>query len=225
MTFMNPIKRIIPFVISLLILPVISFAAPEQDPIIIQHQKLNAKRLQPNAVPNSTGQWTRIEIPLFAKENPDDKANNKKWIRNVDVDLTLIYKDQNAKGANDFIVLRSKARLFALEINKKIPVVFYIPSEAYDIYRLSAEPFAWKIEISIEGTPIELNKDNMKTMLSKNIFKGNNPRANYERFMKLVETAAKANEGVLMPLPDCPYNVKFFEYSKPQPIPNYLPTK
>ena len=184
---MNPIKRIIPFVISLLILPVISFAAPEQDPIIIQHQKLNAKRLQPNAVPNSTGQWTRIEIPLFAKENPDDKANNKKWIRNVDVDLTLIYKDQNAKGANEFIVLRSKARLFALEINKKIPVVFYIPSEAYDIYRLSAEPFAWKIEISIEGTPIELNKDNMKTMLSRNIFKGNNPRANYERFMKLVD--------------------------------------
>ena len=53
-----------------------AFAAPsKEDPIIIQHSKLDAKRLQPGAVPSSSGQWTRIEIPLFAKENPDNKLN------------------------------------------------------------------------------------------------------------------------------------------------------
>ena len=114
-----------------------AFAAPsKEDPIIIQHSKLDAKRLQPGAVPSSSGQWTRIEIPLFAKENPDNKANNQKWIRNVDVDLVLVYKDQMAtdkRSLDSLIVLRSKAKLFALEINKKTPVVFYIPSEAYEI--------------------------------------------------------------------------------------------
>ena len=92
---MNPIKRtFIAFVAATA--AAVAFAAPKDDPIIIQHTKLDAKRLQPNAIANSTGQWTRIEIPLFAKENPDNKANNQKWIRNVDVDLTLVYKDQMA---------------------------------------------------------------------------------------------------------------------------------
>lgn len=224
---MNPIKRIL---ISFVAASFIScaFAAPSEDPIIIQHTKLNAKRLQPSAISNSSGQWTRIEIPLFAKENPDAKANNQKWIRDVDVDLILMYKDQNAvnkKSLDSLIVLRAKARLFALEINKKIPVVFYIPSEAYDIYRLSKDPFAWKIEISINGTPIELTKKNVKTMLSKNIYKNDDPKKVYEAFMKLVEKSAKINDGVLMPLPDCPFNVKMYEYSKSSLIPNYLPSK
>ena len=206
-----------------------AFAAPsKEDPIIIQHSKLDAKRLQPGAVPSSSGQWTRIEIPLFAKENPDNKANNQKWIRNVDVDLILMYKDQMAtdkRSLDSLIVLRSKAKLFALEINKKTPVVFYIPSEAYEIYRLAADPFAWKIEVSINGTPIELTKQNIKTMLSRNIYKNDDPKAVYESFMKLVEKSAKVNDGVLMSLPECPFNVKLYEYGKSQLVPNYITTK
>ena len=206
-----------------------AFAAPsKEDPIIIQHSKLDAKRLQPGAVPSSSGQWTRIEIPLFAKENPDNKANNQKWIRNVDVDLVLVYKDQMAadkRSLDSLIVLRSKAKLFALEINKKTPVVFYIPSEAYEIYRLAAEPFAWKIEVSINGNPIELTKQNMKTMLSRNIYKNDDPKAVYDSFMKLVEKSAKVNEGVLMSLPECPFNVKLYEYGKSPIVPNYITTK
>ena len=190
--------------------------------------KLEAKRLPPSSIANSTGQWTRIEIPLLAKENPDDKANNQKWIRNVDVELTLMYKDQKAgkkASLDDLIVLKAKARLFALEIGKKTPVVFFIPSEAYDIYRLAQEPFAWKIDLAVGGTPIELTKQNIKTMLSRSIYKNGDPQKAYEGFLKLVEKSAKVNEGVLMALPECPFNVKVFEYGKSYSIPNYLPTK
>ena len=224
---MNPIKRIF-LALAAATAAAVAFAAPKDDPVIIQHTKLDAKRLQPTAISNSTGQWTRIEVPLFAKENPDNKANNQKWIRNVDVDLTLVYKDQMAtdkRSLDSLIVLRAKAKLFAIEVNTKTPVVFYIPSEAYDIYRLSAEPFAWKIEISVNGTPIELSKQNMKTMLSKNIYKNDDPQKVYESFMKLVEKSSKVNQGVLMTLPECPFNVQMYEYSKSPIVPNYLPQK
>ncbi len=223
---MNSIKRLLCFVSAILFGAAALMA--KDDPVIIQHNKLEAKRLPPSSIANSTGQWTRIEIPLLAKENPDDKANNQKWVRNVDVELTLMYKDQKAgkkASLDDLIVLKAKARLFALEIGKKTPVVFFIPSEAYDIYRLAQEPFAWKIDLAVGGTPIELTKQNIKTMLSRNIYKTGDPQKAYEGFLKLVEKSAKVNEGVLMALPECPFNVKVYEYGKSYSIPNYLPTK
>ena len=79
--------------------------------------------------------------------------------------------------------------------------------------------------MSINGTPIELTKQNIKTMLSRNIYKNDDPKAVYESFMKLVEKSAKVNDGVLMSLPECPFNVKLYEYGKSQLVPNYITTK
>ena len=90
---------------------------------------------------------------------------------------------------------------------------------------MAQEPFAWKIDLAVGGTPIELTKQNIKTMLSRNIYKTGDPQKAYEGFLKLVEKSAKVNEGVLMALPECPFNVKVYEYGKSYSIPNYLPTK
>ena len=45
-----------------------------------------------------------------------------------------------------------------------------------------------------------------------------------ENYNKLVSKAASANEGVLLPLPDCPFNVQWYEYFKNtnQKIPTYI---
>ena len=57
------------------------------------------------------------------------------------------------------------------------------------------------------------------------IYKNDDPQKVYESFMKLVEKSSKVSQGVLMTLPECPFNVQMYEYSKSPIVPNYLPLK
>ena len=125
----------------------------------------------------------------------------------------------------NMIVLKNKARLFALKVNAKTPVVFYIPSEAYNVYRLSKEPFAYSIELSANGAAVALTRENLKTLLSASIVKAGDPKKVYDSYQKLVQSASAANENVLMTLPQTPYNVQKFEYDNAKGIPTYLQTK
>ena len=108
------------------------------------------------------------------------------------------------------IRLKSKARLFAGKVNAKVPVVFYVPSEAYFVYRLAQDAFAWSIDLTVNGSPIKLSKNNYKKLLSKEISSSNNVVKVLENYNKLVSKAASANEGVLLPLPDCPSMATIF---------------
>ena len=122
------------------------------------------------------------------------------------------------------IVMQAKARLFAIQVGKKVPVVFYIPWEAYNVYRLSGDAFAWSVDLSVGGKQIELTKSNLKTMLSKSILKSSDPKQAYDSYKALIASASKANEGVLIPFPKAPYNVMFYEFEKGgnTPFPSYI---
>jgi len=222
---MNSFIRLFSTALALAFLPLAAHAA--DDPVLID--KILFKQIPSNGITRvSQGSfWNRVEIVLLAKENPDDKANNTKWVRNVEVDLALVYKDEKAAdkaSAENLVVMKAKARLFALEVGKKTSVVYYIPGEAYSIYRIQKDPFAWSIELSVNGVKTPLSKSNLKTMLSKTILKSSDPKKAYESYKKLVESAAPTNEGVLMPLPQCPFNVQYFEYMTGGnvPIPTYI---
>ena len=217
------------FVLSVFSLCVTSYAQ-KQDPVSVT--KVEFKQIQQQQISLSAGEWTRIVVELLGNENPDKKANNTQFIRDVDVTLTLVYRDEKAKdkkSLDSFIVLKNKARLFAIKVKEKTPVVFYIPFEAKEIYRLKKEPFAWSIDLSVSGTPIELSRNNYKTLLSKVLCRGTDIKKIYENYQKFVQGAAAANDNVLMNLSQTPYNVQHYEYiinpSQCKYIPTYIRTK
>ncbi len=226
---MNSIKRL--FFTLLAFFAISSGLYAQDDPVIIDSVKF--KKVSSNEIMRTSqgNFWVRIEIMLVAKENPDMKANNTKWIRNIEVGLSMVYKDEKAsdkKSLENMVVMKSKARLFAIEVGKKTPVVFYIPGEAYSIYRIKQEPFAWHVELTVGGQKIALSRQNLKTMISRTILKSGDPRKAFDSYTKLIEAAAATNEGVLMSLPECPYNVKYYEYGSgtgSSPIPTYLPVQ
>ncbi len=222
---MNAIKPLL-ILFFLALVPTLA-SAKDDDPIIIsgaiKFDKINASDIM-----KSSGTWNKVEVPIQAKFNPDDGSKSN-WVRNVGVTLTLVYQDEKAvdkKSPSSFIVLQAEAKIFAIEVGKKIPVVFYIPWEAYKVYRLSGEAYAWSVELSANGSKIPLTKKNLKTMLSKTILTSSDPRKAYEAYNKLVEGAVKANKGVLMPLNQCPFNVQYYEYytkgGSNLPIPTYI---
>ena len=224
---MKSMKRLFIALFAAALLQTSLFA--KADPVSVS--KIEFKRLQPSDILASPGQWTRIMVEVAGNENPDDKSNNEQWVRDVEVALTLVYLDEKAKKSErnkpeNMIVLKNKAKLFAVKCNQKVPVVFYIPPEAFPIYRLSKDPFAYSIELSVGGTPVALSRENMRTLLSKNIARSTDVKKVYDSYQKLVQSASAANENVLMTLRDVPLNVQRYEYNKTSgAIPTYLPTK
>ena len=202
----------------------VSFAQ-SQDAVSVT--KVEFKQVQQQQISLSSGEWTRICVELMGNENPDKKANNLQFIRDIDVTLTLVYRDEKAKdkkSADSLLVFKNKARLFAIKVKEKTPVVFYIPFEAKEIYRLKKEPFAWSIDLSVGGTPIELSKKNYTTLLSKVLRKGNDVKKIYENYQKFVQGGASANENVLMNLSQVPFNVQKYEYEINPSQCKYIPT-
>ncbi len=216
------------------ILSILAFTSTvfaKNDPVEVDGPVKFSKIAQ-NQIALSAGDWTRAVVWLKGIENQDDKANNANFIRDVDVTLTVLYRDEMAKdkkSAESLIAFKGKARLFAIKRNEKTPVVFYLPFEASRVYRIDKEPFAYSVELSVGGVPVELSKQNVKNMLSKRILKGSDPKKNYENYQKLVSKAAAANENVFMNLLQAPLNVQYYEYytnpSQCRYIPTYIQTK
>ncbi|MBQ6534748.1 MAG: hypothetical protein IJI37_06210 [Opitutales bacterium] len=195
------------------------------DPVSVD--KIEFKQVQQQQIIMSSGMWTRVAVVLLGNENPDKKASNDKFIRDVEVTLTLVYRDEkakNKKSPDSLLVFKNKARLFAVKVKEKTPVVFYIPFEATEIYKIKKAPFAYSIELSVGGTPVELSKDNMKSLLSPTLIKGTDPKKIYESYQKFVSSAASSNENVLMNLSQVPYNVQKYEYNVNPSQCTYMPT-
>ncbi len=218
-------KAIKHFFIVLFSLCVCSVAFAKEDPVVVS--KVEFKQVQKEQILLSSGMWTRIVVELTGMENPDKEASNDKFIRDVDVTLTLVYRDEkakNKKSPESLIVFKNKARLFAIKVKEKTPVVFYIPFEATEVYRIKKEPFAYSVELSVAGAPVELTKKNIKSMLSKNLLKGSDPKKIYESYQKFVSSASAANENVLMNLSQAPFNVQRYEYTINPSQCTYIPT-
>ena len=100
--------------------------AQKQDAVSVT--KVEFKQVQQGQIMLSAGEWTRVAIELMGNENQDKKANNDKFIRDVDVTLTLVYRDEmakNKKSADSLMVFKNKARLFAIKVKEKTVVVIH----------------------------------------------------------------------------------------------------
>lgn len=199
-----------------------SAASAAVDPVVIKSEP-KAVKINANEILRSAGQWTRVELHL------QSKAPSSSFSRNVEVTLTMIYKNKKEQGNDDgFVTLKGSSKIFAIKGGATASMIFYIPWEAYEIYRLDKDPYAWHIALSVDGVEIPLSKSNIKTMISRNILKSSDPKKAFEAFKALAEKGSVLNEGVLMPLNECPYNVQYYEYytkAGGPSIPTFIKTK
>lgn len=199
-----------------------SSALAAVDPVIIRSEP-KAVKINANDILRSAGQWTRVELNL------QSKASASSYSRNVEVTLTMVYKNKKDQSSEEgFVTLKASSKIFALKGGSTAPVIFYIPWEAYEIYRLDKDPYAWHIALSVDGVEIPLSKSNIKTMISRSIMKSSDPKKAFEAFKLLTEKGAVVNEGVLIPLNECPMNVQYYEYytkSGDGKLPSYIKSK
>lgn len=179
---------------------------PKGDPVLISDVKVSKARYNQADVAT---EYLRFEILLEGKYNPDEKST-KDWIRNVEVELVVIYEDDNAKESR--VAFKSIAKMLAVKATGRTPVVFIIPGEAAQIYRLAPEPLMYTIGLKVLGTQIELSPSNYKKLLSKKLASASNPVKALEFFKVEVDKASSLNEGVLVPLNRASFPIQSFEY-------------
>ncbi len=183
-------------------------------------------------IANPNHKWVRADIILDGKENPDKAAktaDEKKWIKDVSLDLTLAYVKPMAKdkwNPENWIVLKSKADLIAIEKGKKSKVSFFMSPELKDLYRLQdSQRLFFIIELSVLGTKVELSPKNFKKFISKELIanykiieKGKKIRtgiksmADFEKVKADLAKASSVSESWLVPLPKAPFVVQYEEY-------------
>lgn len=212
-------KRI--FFIFTILLAMLPFAQAQQksakDPVIVED--VHFKNLQKSDIRGIGGSILRVEVDLLAKAAVDPKS---KWLRNVEVEVMLAYEDE--KSGTGFVFLKSRAKLFALQLAKKTPVVFYVPWEAYQLYRLSGEPYAYQISLFVNGSEVKLTAENLKSRVSLKTIKS---MKDLKEFSEKVADAQSLNEGVLRPLNECPTIFQTYEFdnAKNLAVPTYLNLK
>ena len=185
------------------------------DPILVDN--VSFRNLNRSDISGVGGQVVRCEVVILPKFNPD--GTKSKWLRNVEVEVLCAYPDQ--KNKNGYVMLSSRAKIFAAQINKKTPVVFYVPWEAYDVYGLKGDPYMYKVSLFYNGQEIPLTAANLSSRLSKNI----NSQQMLESFENAVGKGSSVNAGVLKPLNECGTNFQMYEYNKAgpnNPVPTYL---
>lgn len=194
----------------------------QRDPIEVY--KFSSNVITKDKIVGAGGSSLRTEVVLNVK---GDSKSGDEWVRNVEVGVTLAYLDKKA-GAKQYIFYRSTAKLFALKSGTRVPVVFYIPWESYGMYRIIGEPEAYKIDLSVGGTKIELSQKNKGKLLSKNI----TSEAILKAFLEEVESKASQNDGAMKPLNMCDMPIQCHELGIPaslgnsnMTIPTYIQTK
>ncbi len=184
-------------------------------------------------IANPNHKWVRADVILDGKENPDKTAKTaeeKKWIKDVKLDLLLAYVKPMAKdkwNPENWIILKSKADLIAIEKGKRSKVSFFISPELKDLYRLQdSQRLFFIIELSVMGNKIELSQKNLKKFISKSLASKIKSMKQFEKLKEDLAKASSVNESWLVPLSKAPFVVQYEEYygknkEKSHVIPTY----
>lgn len=210
------------FIFLLVFILPFAFATAQSKKDPVEVDAINFKNLQKTEVAGAGGPLVRCEVvllPRFDKEDP--KA---KWIRNIEVDIMVAYKNTKAKASSKskFVFLHSRAKIFAGKVNSKTPVVFFVPWEAYDVYGLKGEPAFYKVSLFVNGSEVPLTAANLSSRVSKEI----TSQEILDKFETEINNASSLNDGVLRPLNECSVNIQNYEFNKSQfSVPTYLNVK
>ena len=212
------LKRIILF--AMFFASTLLFAQSKNEDIVLI-DGMTFKQVSKNDINGIGGPMLRGQVDVLVKSiDTSKKGANPNWIRNIEVELIVGFEDKKTKGS--WVLLDAKAKIFAAQRGKKTPIVFYIPWESYDMYRIAGDPDFFKISLWADGKEFPLDEKNVKTRVSKTI----TSLKALTDFEAAATSQAARNRGVLKPLNECATNVQFFEYSSSRVThPTYLDAK
>lgn len=96
--------------------------------------------------------WNRVEVVVDPRANPDPKAPNKRWLDKVKVTLTIGYKGEKSKTAEDWNYYRASATILTLELNSPRSVFFYLPGDVVKRDMLRKDPDVYYVDLEVAGT-------------------------------------------------------------------------
>ena len=97
--------------------------------------------------------WNRVEVVVDPRGlNPDPKAANKRWIDKVKVTLTIGYKGEKSKSAEDWNYYRASVTILTLEQNNARSVFFYLPGDVVKRDMLRKDPDVYYVDLEVGGT-------------------------------------------------------------------------
>ncbi|MDR2863939.1 MAG: hypothetical protein LBV54_08765 [Puniceicoccales bacterium] len=181
-----------------------------------------------NAKVGGLHSMNRMEVELRALanakilENPAAAVPNKEWVDKIRVTVTTAYERPaiprsaaitsttarkpgaaGAAGADasappPYVFYRATATIMTMERNGRGSLFFYLPGEIVKRDRLKLEPYAYLVEIDVDGT----NVTTSKTMASKTIQKPEQ----LDGFKQMADRAVLDTAGVLRPQYMVPYD-------------------
>jgi len=132
-------------------------------------------------------------------------VGNPGFVDTVRVALSLGLHSSMVDGG-DFVFFRSEAEASTLE-SGTARFRFYLPAAVVRRYQLSGEPFAFAVDIWVDGKPLPVSRIAVSTNL-------NNPES-VRSFRDRVARDAIRNEGILVPQYDTPFLIEYAQDTPP----------
>lgn len=167
--------------------------------------------------PGIAGQWIEVLVELEGGPSLESEATgNPRFNSMIKVTLSIAFQ-AGRRSDNRFEFFRAQATVATLEQGQRVELHFYLPPGVVERDRLDKEPFAWLVQLAVNGTPLP----NLPGQYSESLSDPERAR----NFMTRLEQMAPRNEGVLQPIYLTPFYVeetgkfRFLpDYVRPQPV-------
>lgn len=159
--------------------------------------------------------WNRVEVVVDPRANPDPKATNKRWIDKVKVTVTIGFKGEKSKTAEDWNYYRSSATILTLEQNQPRSVFFYLPGDVVKRDQLRKDPDVYYVDVEVGGTAQAifdargLLLPDQKSAVSKELLK----KADYDGCKGFADRGVLNSAGILRPQYLVSFYDKVFDFS------------
>lgn len=182
--------------------------SPEHAVVVKDVKFAQAKFSGPNA-------WNRVEVVVDPRVNPDPKAPNKRWIDKVKVTLTIGYKGEKSKTAEDWNYYRASATILTIELNSPRSIFFYLPGDVVKRDMLRKDPDVYYVDVEVSGTSQAvfdakgLLIADQKAAVSKELLK----KADYDGCRGFADRGTLNTAGILRPQYLVGFYDKLWEFS------------
>lgn len=177
------------WIFIILFLPLVTLA--QEEAVSVEGVRFGTEK-----IPGVTDDWAEIEVELIGGPNLDPGALRPRFNDNIKVILSLGYEVE-AGRSKTFRFFRSEAVVAALEQGRRTKVFFYLPPEIVKRDRLSRQPYAYLVELEVNGRPLRVGPRNVSSNLANNI--------RWNNFKARAAAEGHENEGVLLPIYSTPF--------------------
>lgn len=137
--------------------------------------------------------WMMVTIQLRPDENTMPDAISRDFIDNVKIDFFMGFEVDRSNRDESFDFYRSSARIISMQRRQSYNVHFFLPGVIRDRDNLRRDPFAWVVQIEVDGNQVPLRE----SQYSRNSLRS---REAYDSLVSNANAAGAANDGKLVPV-------------------------